>query len=52
MVWGYDRIQGAYNTIMAKITRPQYVITFNGTLYSTVFSLRFVCSAVLSFAYN
>lgn len=30
MVWGYDRIQSAYNTIMASTTKPQYVLTFNG----------------------
>ncbi|KAL3160489.1 hypothetical protein ABBQ32_010800 [Trebouxia sp. C0010 RCD-2024] len=29
MVWGYDRIQSAYNTIMAASTKPQYVLTFN-----------------------
>ena len=31
MIWGYDRIQSGYNTIKARPTAPQYVLTFNGT---------------------
>lgn len=41
MVWGYDRIQSAYNTIMAASTKPQYVLTFNGRQVAQ----RWTCSA-------
>lgn len=34
MIWGSDRIQSGYTTIMAKPVRPAYVLTFNEPNYA------------------